>query len=220
MPSHAAIGIDNDFSARQPGISMRSADYEPAGGIDVELRGGVHQVGGDHGVDDVLLYLGAKLLSRNLVIMLGGDHHGLNALGLVTRVFHANLALSIGPQEIELAVTPHFAQLANQFVGHHDRQRHQLRGFITSETEHQALVAGASSVHAHGDVGRLALNRINDAAGFAVEAEVRVGIPDVLNDAPHQAGHVDIGSGGDFTRNHADSGGDQNLAGDPTLGVV
>ena len=37
--------------------------------------------------------------------------------------------------------------------------------------EHQALIAGAAGIHAHGDVGRLALNGVQDAAGLGVEAQ-------------------------------------------------
>ena len=181
---------------------------------------GIHHVGGDHGIDDVLLDLGAQLFGGNLVVVLGGNHDGVDALGLAVDVLDADLALAVGTQEIELAGAPHFAQLANQLVGQHDRQRHQLRGFVAGVAEHQALVAGAAGIDAHGDVGRLALDGVEDAAGLAVEAEAGVGVADVVDHAAHQARHVDVGIGGDFARNHADSGGDQDLAGHAARGIV
>ncbi len=103
---------------------------------------------------------------------------------------------------------------------HHDGQRHELRSFIAGESEHQALVARAACVHAHGDIGRLALNRINDAAGLAVETHGGVVIANVVNHATHQARHIDIGMGGDFTRNDANTGSDQNFARHAAGGVI
>jgi hypothetical protein len=98
--------------------------------------------------------------------------------------------------------------LPDQFVGQHDGHGHQFLSFVAGIAEHQALVAGATGIHAHGDVGRLALDGIEDAAGFAVEAHSRIRVADIVNHAAYQAGHIDVGSGGDFARNHADSGGD------------
>jgi len=48
-------------------------------------------------------------------------------------------------------------KLEGELVGKLDGHGHQLGCFVAGETEHQALVAGASGVHAHGDVRGLAL---------------------------------------------------------------
>ncbi len=41
----AAVGIDNDFAAGQAGVSMRAADNELAGGIDMQNEVIVEQCG-------------------------------------------------------------------------------------------------------------------------------------------------------------------------------
>src|SRR5579863_4135867 len=50
VPREAAVGVDDDLPAGQPGVADRAADDEPAGRVDVELLaqpGGVVQVGGE-----------------------------------------------------------------------------------------------------------------------------------------------------------------------------
>src|SRR5260370_12998033 len=144
MTAHAAVGVDNNFAASESGIAMGSADYESAGGVDVVLGGGIHHVGGNYGIDDVLLYLSAKLFGGNMIVVLRGDHHGVDAFRLAVGIFDADLAFSIGPQKIEAFRPADFAQLPNQLMRHHDGQRHELRSFIACESEHQSLLACAA----------------------------------------------------------------------------
>ncbi len=144
--------------------------------------------------------------------MLRGDDHRVDAFGLAIGILDADLALAVGPQEVELTPATHLAQLAAQLVGHHDGQRHQLRRFIAGIAEHETLVAGAAGIHAHCDVGRLALDGVQDSAGVAIEAVQRIVIPDMVDDASRQLGHIDVSSGRDFARYHANAGCQQDLA--------
>ena len=70
-----------------------------------------------------------------------------------------------------------------------------INSLVSSQAiaEHQALVARAARVHAHGDIGRLALDGVENPAGLAVEAHGGIGVADVVNHAAHQARHVHIG---------------------------
>ena len=67
--------------------------------------------GRHNGIDDVLLHVRAKLLGGDVVVVLGRDHHGVDALGLAVDVLHADLALAVGPQVAELAEAADLAQL-------------------------------------------------------------------------------------------------------------
>ena len=80
-------------------------------------------------------------------------------------------------------------------------------GFIARVAEHQALVARAARIHAHGDIGALGLNRIQHAAGFRVETKGRIGVADLFNGLTHDARDVHVAGGGD-------------LAGDDAMPVV
>ncbi len=149
-----------------------------------------------------------------------GDDHGIQPHGLAVHVLHADLGLAVGAQVVQQPGAADFAQLGHQLVGQHDGQRHQLGGLVAGVAEHQALVARAAGVHAHGDVGRLALERADHAAGVAVEAVGRVRVADVPDDLPGDPGHVHVGGGRDLARHDAQARGDQHLAGHAARGVI
>ena len=65
-----------------------------------------------HRIDDVLLHFGAQRLGGDIVVVLGRNHHGVDAHRPAVDVFDADLALAVRPQEFQLAGPPHFAQLA------------------------------------------------------------------------------------------------------------
>src|SRR5260370_40058655 len=106
MTAHAAVGVDNNFAASESGIAMGSADYESAGGVDVVLGGGVHHVGGNYWIDDVLLYLSAKLFGGNMIVVLRGDDHGVDAFRFAVGVLDAHLAFSIRTEKIKTFRAP------------------------------------------------------------------------------------------------------------------
>ncbi len=101
-----------------------------------------------------------------------------------------------------------------------DGHGHQLGGFVAGIAEHQALVAGAAGINAHGDVGRLLLDGADDAAGIGVEAEFRAGVADVADHFAREVGEIDVGLGGDFAGDDDQAGGDQRFAGDAAHRVV
>ena len=84
----------------------------------------------------------------------------------------------------------------------HDGQRHELIGFVAGVTEHQALIARAAGIHAHGDVGRLALQRRDDRAGVGVEPILCARVAYITNHATHDVAVIEDGGGGDFSGDH------------------
>jgi hypothetical protein len=76
-----------------------------------------------------------------------------------------------------------------------------------------------SVVDAPSDVRRLLLDRRDHAAGVSVDAEVRVGVPD-LGDRPADHGRdVDVLRRADLAGDHDETGGDERLAGDAAVRV-
>ena len=96
----------------------------------------------------------------------------------------------------------------------HDRERHQLVGLGARVAEHQALVAGAARVDAHRDVGRLAVDRRDDRAGFGVEPELAARVPDVVDGLANHLLVVDDGRRRDLAGDEGNARGDERLAGD------
>ena len=133
----------------------------------------VDHVARHHGVDDVLADLGAKLLGGDVFAVLGRDDDGVDANGLAVDVFDRNLTLAVGAQIVSSPDSADFGEPLGEAVRQLNGQGHQFFGLVAGVAEHQALIAGAAGVDAHGDIGRLALNGIQHAAGLAVEADRR-----------------------------------------------
>ena len=125
-----------------------------------------------------------------------------------------------GPQVVEDLVLAHLAQALRQLVREHDGQRHQLFRLVAGVAEHQALVARAPRVHAHGDVGRLLVDGGDHAAGLVVEAVLGAGVADALDGVAHDRGQVRVGLGRDLAGDEGEAGGDHRLAGHPAVGVL
>ncbi len=152
--------------------------------------------------------------------VLGGDHHGVHTERLAIAVLDSDLRLAVGPEEVNFFGFANFGKLEGELVGELDGHRHQLGRFVASEAEHQALVAGASGVHAHGDVRRLALDGAHDSASFGIVAEFGAIVAYAANGAAHELIVIDVGSGSDFAGHYGEAGGDKGFAGDAALGIL
>ena len=152
--------------------------------------------------------------------VLAGDDDGVDAQRAVAVVFDGHLRLAVGPEVVEHAVTPRARKPFGELVREHDRQRHQFFGFSAREAEHQALIAGAAGVDAHGDVGRLAVDRREHGAGFAVEPELAAVVADLVDRRADDLLEVDVGARRDFAGDDSEAGRDERLAGDAADGIL
>ena len=151
---------------------------------------------------------------------MGGNDHGVNASGASVNIFNGDLGFSVRAEEIYSSLLADLSELVREAMSELDRHGHQLGRFVASKAEHQALVAGAAGVHAHGDVGRLLLDGANYAAGLRVEAKLGAGVAYVANHFAGEIGEINIRSGGDFTSYDHKSGGDESLASNAAHGIV
>ena len=69
------------FRPVRPESPLRTADDEPAGGVDVDLGLIVQQLGRDDGLDDQLDHILPDLVQGRLRPVLGGDHHRVHPQG-------------------------------------------------------------------------------------------------------------------------------------------
>ena len=179
--------------------------------------------GRQHRPHDLLHHRLFQRLVLHVLAVLGRDDDRVDAeRAIVAGVAHRDLALAVGAQEVERPLLAHVGQPLGQLVRRHDRHRHQLGRLVAGVAEHHPLVAGALlvagvdalAVDALGDVGRLLLERHHHAAGLPVEAHVRVAVADLLDDAAHDLGDVDLRRGGHLAGDHDEAGLGQRLARD------
>src|SRR5579884_674442 len=97
VAGHAAIGIDDDLAAGQPGVAHGPADHKATGGVHVVLGGAVEELGGHDRLDHVLADVALDLLPAHARVVLRRDDHRVHALGPAVLVLDRYLALAVGP---------------------------------------------------------------------------------------------------------------------------
>ena len=247
VPRRAAVGVDDDLAAGEAGVAHRPADHELAGRVDVDEVALLEpflvvEVGRQDRAQDALDQVGLdQRLGVATIGMLGRDEDLLDldrrlpAL-VVHLVANRHLCLAVGPQVGQVADLAHLGEPLADLVGEHDRERHQLRRLASRVAEHHPLVARAGlverivvgrivlglvgGVDTLRDVGRLLVDRHDDAAGVRVEAPLRVRVADLRDLLAHERGDVHVRLGRDLAGDDDEAGRDQRLAGDPAGRVV
>ena len=161
-----------------------------------------------------------EIFQGNFVAVLRGDYDGVHARGAAVNIFDGDLGFSVWAEEIDNVRLADFGEFVREAVRELDGHGHQLGGFVAGVAEHQALVASAAGVNAHGDVWRLFVDSADDAAGFCVKAKFRASVADIANDFAGEVGEVDVGGGGDFAGDYDQARGDQGFAGNAAHGIV
>ena len=221
MRALAAISVDDDLTAGETRVAVRTADDELAGGVDVVFNVVVEE--GEHflaelrlyarneNVDHVLADLGEHLLvgfelclarlvlGFHEVVVLGRDDDGVDALRhAVVAVLNRHLALGIGAE-----IGHHLAFLADVGQGAHDemgqveRGGHVVLSLVGGIAEHHALVAGTLVVlllsgDATVDVVALLMNGGEHAARVTVELIVTLGVANLVDGLTRDGLQVDI----------------------------
>ena len=142
VAADAAVGVDDNFAAGEPGVAVRSADDEFAGRVDKVFDVAFEQTGRAENpfrhFDEVF----TDRFERHV----GGlvrNHHGGDVVRASIDVFDGDLRFRVGPQIRNSAGFADFLQLVEQQVAVVNRRRHQRFGFVGSIAEHHALVARA-----------------------------------------------------------------------------
>ena len=195
------------------------------------VDGAVVQVlGGDGGLDDLLQNLLAKLLGGNVLRVLGRNDDGVDTEGhdsaVVVLVLDGDLGLGVGAEPRQRAVAASSRHGSVELVGEEESQGEQLGGLVGGIAEHDALVTGAKvleavvEVETLRDIRGLLLDGDEQVEGLVVEALGGVIVADVLDGLADDLLVVDLGLGGDLTKDHDHAGLGGRLAGDLGEGIL
>ena len=244
VTAHAAVAVDDDFTAGEARVTLRTADDEFAGGVD-EVLGvlGQHVLRQDL-LDDLLNAEFFDLGMADVGGVLGGDDDVDDAGGLAVDVFDGDLAFRVRAEPFgEFAGFADAGEFAAEAVGEHDGSWHELGGFVAGVTEHDALVTGAlfamffafsfGGVDTLGDVGALDGEVVVDEDLVGVEDVVGVGVADATDGVANDLADVDdfvdgLGGAeffvlkfwdGDFTADDDDVAFHEGFAGDAAFEV-
>ncbi len=160
-------------------------------------------------------------------VVLGGEHHGLDAPRPAVGIANRHLRLRVGTQPGQSPVAAHLALPLHQPVRVVDRKRHQRRRLVAGVAEHQALVASTlvqvllgGALDAARDVGRLPAVADHHRAALGVEAQFGVVVADAVDGVARDAAVIVLVLGGDLAGQHDQAGGHQRFGGHPAVGVL
>ena len=242
VAGHAAVGVDDDLAPGQAGIPDGAPDHEPPGRVDEEVLRRVElalvvELRRQHGMHHVLPQVGAdQRVAVDAVPVLGGDQDLVDLDRPAVLVANRDLRLPVRPQVGDHVRPAHLGEAVGELVRERDGERHELGRLARRVAEHHPLVAGARDVElvvvgrvgarlqrlvdALGDVRRLLVDRVDDRAGVAREAEVGVRVADLADRLPGNVLDVDVGRGRDLSRHDDQPGVHERLAGHAPGGVV
>ena len=212
------VGVDDDLTASETGVTLGTADDEEARWLDVVDGAVVEKVGWDDLLDDLLEDLLSEDLGSNFLTVLSTDDDSVDADGLdgavVMGVLNGDLGLGVGAEPWEGAVLAGILHGTVELVGKLDGQWEEFRGLVGGISEHDTLVTstqllqGLIVVKTLSNVGGLLLDGNKDVAGLVVKALGRVIVSDVLDGITNDLLVVKTSLGGDLTEDHDHAYGD------------
>jgi len=130
-------------------VTLRATNDKTAGGVD-QVAGVFEPFFGQHRLDDFFndgfgergLHFGLCL--RLVGAVLGGQNHGVYAVGFAIHITHGHLTFSVGAQKRQSTIAAQLRLALDQTVGVINGRRHEVGGFAAGITKHQALVASAN----------------------------------------------------------------------------
>ena len=184
------VGIDDDLSAGETGVSLGATNDEGARGVDDDVSVLEHLSGADL-LDDLLDEDLSDLLLVNLGTVLGGDEDVVDADGLdsavLILVLNDDLRLAIGSQPGDLTRVSGLGHLLAEKVGEVVRVGVEGLGIplVGGIAEHDTLITSTEVIHVlldvHGlsDLRGLSLDVDEDGHGLVVKTLVLIIIADL-----------------------------------------
>lgn len=212
MSAPTTVGVDDDLTAGQTGITLGTTNDEEARGLNVVDGLLIKVLGGDGGLDDLLEDLLAEVLSGDVGRVLGRDDDGVDADRdngtVVVLVLNGDLGLGVGAEPGQAAVTAGSRHGSVELVGKLEGEGEELGGLVGGITEHDTLVTGTKAlkslvkVETLSNIGGLLLNGNEQVEGLVVETLLGIVIADVLDGVADNLLVVKLGLGSDFTEDH------------------
>lgn len=202
-----------------------------ASGITHVVDGVVIQVlSGDDLLDNLLLDLLSEHLGGDVGGVLSRDDDGVDALGndsaVVVAVLNSDLGLGVGSEPGERAIAASRGHGGVELVGEEKSEGEKLGGLVGGIAEHDTLVTGTELlkglivVETLSDIGGLLLNGDEQVAGLVVEALGGVIVTDALDGLSDDLLVVNLGLGGNLTKDHDHAGLGGSLASHLGEGVL
>src|SRR4030095_9179938 len=129
VPSHSAIRIANDLAACYAGVSLGTADDEPASGINQVGRLLIEPFRRHYFLNEKFGQGFAHLFLFHLGGMLRRNNDGRSAQSFVESIFDRDWRLCVRAQPRDFAGFAQSRELASEFVCEGDGCRHELRRF-------------------------------------------------------------------------------------------
>ena len=217
MTAHAAVGVDDNLATREARVAHGATDDETTRGIhiDIHVACSLQAFSGKHRVNHMLDKRGLELVMLNALVVLSGNEHLLDGFGLAIDIADRNLGFAVRAKERKRTVLANLGQALREAMRQINGHRHERARFVAGVAEHHALVARAGFVFliggfavlglpafidALGDIGALAVNGVDYAAGVAVEAILCAVVADGTNNVAHDGVNVNIGLRANFAR--------------------
>jgi len=148
--SPTTVGVDDDLTAGQTGITHGATDDELAGWLEM-VDGVIIQIlGGDDFLDDRGHEDLPHVAELDVLVMLDGDDDGVDSLGdagtVLERVLAGDLGLGVRSEPLAGSVPSELGHFLVKLVGQNDGEGHGLFGLVGSVTEHKSLIAGTSVI--------------------------------------------------------------------------
>lgn len=224
MSKATYVGVDDDLTSGQTGITLGTTDDEETRGLEVVDGAVIQELGRDGLLDDLLEELLADGLGGDILAVLGGDDDGVDTEGLdgtvVVGVFNGNLSLGVRTNPGDGSVETALLHDAVKLVSEEESEGEELGGLVGGISEHDTLVTstellkGLIVVKTLSDIRGLLLNGDQDVASLVVETLGGVVVSDVLDGTTDDLLVVESGLGGDFTEDHDHTGLGSSLASD------
>mmetsp|Transcript_17676 Transcript_17676/g.38620 ORF Transcript_17676/g.38620 Transcript_17676/m.38620 type:complete len:388 (-) Transcript_17676:221-1384(-) len=212
VSSPASVGVDNDFSTGQAGVSVGSSNDESSRGVEVVDRVFVEVFFGNDRLHDVLHEVAGNLFLGHVLRVLTGNDDRVHPLGdrdalFVVFVLASDLCLGVWSDPVAGSVLADLRDLGSQLCGQHVREGHEGFRLVRGVTKHDSLVSGTEvlqflGINGLGNIGGLLLDGHDDVAGLVVESLGRIVVANVLDGIPDDLLVIDRSRGGNFSKDH------------------
>ena len=223
----STISVNDNLSASQTSITLGSSDDESTRGLDVVDSLVVQKLGVNDLVDDLFLDLCSEVLGADLLGVLGGDDDSVNSEGNngtvgVLLVLDGDLGLGVGSQPTHGSIPTSISHGSVELVGKHDGLGHQLGSLVGGVSEHDTLVTSTvvlqvTVVETLSDIRGLLLNGDQNVTGLVVETHFTGVVSNLGNGLTDNLLVVNLGLGGDFTKDHDHTGLGSGLTSHPVV---
>ena len=230
VATRPAVGINDDFAAGETTIALGSPDDEATGRINEKFCASIEHLFWEHFTDEFFDNELLDLAMRDVLTVLGRNHHGSDADGFVLTILNGDLGFGVGSEPGDFARLADPAEFTSEVVREHDGGGHKFRGFAAGEAEHQALIAcsllggflsrSAAGIDALGDIGALAGEGVHDVDAVGVEDVFGMSITDGADGGANDLIVVQFSAGGDFPCDDDEVGLNESFAGDAAEGVL